>query len=189
MVAAAKLRRAQDAAQKRAPLCRAHGRGDRQPGRRRSPGPARRRCWSAPGSDQRHLVVVATADRGLAGGFNSGIVRAAREKIASADRRGQGRPDHHHRPQGAATSCAALYGDRYRRQLRGRHQARASRWRQPIADQILEPVRGRRSRRRHPVLQPLQVGGHARPRPRAQLIPAQVAERRRIDLKGACLRI
>jgi F-type H+-transporting ATPase subunit gamma len=35
------------------------------------------------GRDQRHLVIVATADRGLAGGFNSGIVRAARERIAS----------------------------------------------------------------------------------------------------------
>ncbi len=35
------------------------------------------------GSDQTHLVVVMTADRGLAGGFNSGIVRAAREHIQS----------------------------------------------------------------------------------------------------------
>ncbi len=35
------------------------------------------------GKDQRHLIVVATSDRGLAGGFNSGIVRAARERIAS----------------------------------------------------------------------------------------------------------
>ena len=34
------------------------------------------------GSQQRQLIVVATSDRGLAGGFNSGIVRAAREKIA-----------------------------------------------------------------------------------------------------------
>jgi F-type H+-transporting ATPase subunit gamma len=33
------------------------------------------------GSDQRQLVIVATADRGLAGAFNSGIVRAARQKI------------------------------------------------------------------------------------------------------------
>jgi F-type H+-transporting ATPase subunit gamma len=33
------------------------------------------------GSDRRHLVVVATSDRGLAGGFNSSIVRAARERI------------------------------------------------------------------------------------------------------------
>jgi F-type H+-transporting ATPase subunit gamma len=33
------------------------------------------------GSDRRHLIVVATSDRGLAGGFNSSIVRAARERI------------------------------------------------------------------------------------------------------------
>ena len=33
------------------------------------------------GSDQRHLVVIATSDRGLAGGFNTIIVRAARQKI------------------------------------------------------------------------------------------------------------
>src|SRR6185436_17605560 len=31
------------------------------------------------GSDRRELVVIATSDRGLAGGFNSSIVRAARE--------------------------------------------------------------------------------------------------------------
>ena len=35
------------------------------------------------GSDQRQLVIVATSDRGLAGAFNSSIVRAARQKIAS----------------------------------------------------------------------------------------------------------
>jgi F-type H+-transporting ATPase subunit gamma len=35
------------------------------------------------GSTDRELVVVATFDRGLAGGFNSSIVRAAREHIAS----------------------------------------------------------------------------------------------------------
>ena len=34
------------------------------------------------GRDQRHLIVVATSDRGLAGGFNSIIVRAARERIS-----------------------------------------------------------------------------------------------------------
>jgi len=35
------------------------------------------------GNDQRQLVIVATADRGLAGAFNSSIVRAARQKIAA----------------------------------------------------------------------------------------------------------
>jgi F-type H+-transporting ATPase subunit gamma len=35
------------------------------------------------GSDRRHLVVVVTSDRGLAGGFNTSIVRATRERIAA----------------------------------------------------------------------------------------------------------
>jgi F-type H+-transporting ATPase subunit gamma len=34
------------------------------------------------GREDKHLIVVATSDRGLAGGFNSSIVRAARERIA-----------------------------------------------------------------------------------------------------------
>ena len=33
------------------------------------------------GRDQKHLIVVAASDRGLAGGFTSSIVRAARERI------------------------------------------------------------------------------------------------------------
>src|SRR5215469_1492236 len=33
------------------------------------------------GRQDKHLIVVAAGDRGLAGGFNSGIVRAAREHI------------------------------------------------------------------------------------------------------------
>jgi F-type H+-transporting ATPase subunit gamma len=46
-------------------------------------GPGAPRLLAGTGSDQRHLVIVATSDRGLAGGFNSGIVRAAREKLAT----------------------------------------------------------------------------------------------------------
>jgi F-type H+-transporting ATPase subunit gamma len=34
------------------------------------------------GKDQKHLIVVATSDRGLAGGFNSAVVRLAREHVA-----------------------------------------------------------------------------------------------------------
>ncbi|MGH6958175.1 MAG: F0F1 ATP synthase subunit gamma, partial [Caulobacteraceae bacterium] len=41
------------------------------------------------GSDRKELVIVATADRGLAGGFNSSIVRAARDHIASSLTRGR----------------------------------------------------------------------------------------------------
>ena len=82
MVAAAKLRRSQDAAQNARPYAErmaavianlaAGVSGDGAP-----------RLLVGTGSDQRHLVVIATSDRGLAGGFNSSIVRAARERIAS----------------------------------------------------------------------------------------------------------
>jgi F-type H+-transporting ATPase subunit gamma len=80
MVAAAKLRKAQDAAQNARPYAQrmaavianlaAGVSGEGAP-----------KLLAGTGSDRRHLVVVATSDRGLAGGFNSSIVRAAREKI------------------------------------------------------------------------------------------------------------
>ena len=82
MVAAAKLRRSQDAAQNARPYAErmaavianlaAGVSGEGAP-----------KLLVGTGSDQRHLVVVATSDRGLAGGFNSSIVRAARERINS----------------------------------------------------------------------------------------------------------
>jgi len=82
MVAAAKLRRSQDAAQSARPYAARMAAvianlaggvsGDGAP-----------RLLVGTGSDTRHLVVVATADRGLSGGFNSSIVRAARERIGS----------------------------------------------------------------------------------------------------------
>src|ERR1700750_2788622 len=80
MVAAAKLRRSTDAAQNARPYAQrmaavianlaAGVSGDGAP-----------RLLVGTGSDQRHLWVVATSDRGLAGGFNSAIVRAARAHI------------------------------------------------------------------------------------------------------------
>ena len=41
------------------------------------------------GRDQVHLVVVMTSDRGLCGGFNSTIVRAARRKIRELREQGK----------------------------------------------------------------------------------------------------
>ena len=80
MVAAAKLRRAQDSAEAARPYARrmasvianlAKGvSGDGAP-----------KLLAGTGRDDKHLIVVATADRGLAGGFNSGVARAARERI------------------------------------------------------------------------------------------------------------
>jgi F-type H+-transporting ATPase subunit gamma len=82
MVAAAKLRKAQTAAQSARPYAErmasvianlaAGVSGEGAP-----------KLLVGTGADRRHLVVVATSDRGLAGGFNSAIVRAARERISS----------------------------------------------------------------------------------------------------------
>jgi F-type H+-transporting ATPase subunit gamma len=82
MVAAAKLRRAQQAAESARPYAQrmASVIGNLASG---VSGPSAPRLLAGTGSDQKHLVVVATSDRGLAGGFNSGIARLAREKIAS----------------------------------------------------------------------------------------------------------
>ena len=82
MVAAAKLRRAQAAAEAARPYAQkmANVIANLAGG---VSGPSAPRLLAGTGSDQRHLIVVATSDRGLAGGFNSSIARAAREKIAS----------------------------------------------------------------------------------------------------------
>jgi F-type H+-transporting ATPase subunit gamma len=80
MVAAAKLKRAQDAAENARPYAQRMGAvianlsagvsGDDAP-----------RLLAGTGRNQRHLIVVATGDRGLAGGFNTSVARAARERI------------------------------------------------------------------------------------------------------------
>jgi F-type H+-transporting ATPase subunit gamma len=82
MVAAAKLRRAQQAAQSARPYAErmasvianlASGvSGDGAP-----------KLLVGTGQDVKQLIIVATADRGLAGGFNSSIVRMARERIST----------------------------------------------------------------------------------------------------------
>ena len=79
MVAAAKLRRAQEAAEAARPYSQrmARGAGQHRRGRRR-----RRRCaalMTGTGKDDMHLLVVCTAERGLCGGFNSQIARLARD--------------------------------------------------------------------------------------------------------------
>src|ERR1700684_2052345 len=79
MVAAAKLRRAQHAAEAARPYAyrMASVIANLSAG---APGPPAPLLLAGTGQEQRHLIVVATSDRGLAGGFNSGIVRAARDK-------------------------------------------------------------------------------------------------------------
>src|SRR5690349_7173658 len=82
MVAAAKLRRAQQAADAARPYAQRMSAIISNLAAGVS-GPDAPKLLAGTGSDRRQLVVVAKADRGLAGAFNSSIVRAARQKIAS----------------------------------------------------------------------------------------------------------
>ncbi|MEO0681398.1 MAG: F0F1 ATP synthase subunit gamma [Pseudomonadota bacterium] len=80
MVAAAKLRRAQESAEAARPYAE---RLDAVLGRLAegaNPDTAPK-LMSGTGADQTHLLIVATSERGLCGGFNSTIVRLARLKI------------------------------------------------------------------------------------------------------------
>jgi F-type H+-transporting ATPase subunit gamma len=88
MVAAAKLKRAQDAATAGRPYANriaavianlsAAVKGDSAP-----------LLLRGTGKDDVHLLVVATAERGLCGGFNTQIVRLARERIAALQAQGK----------------------------------------------------------------------------------------------------
>ncbi len=81
MVAAAKLRRAQEQAEAARPFAERMERmlGSLAGGLSSSAGaPA---MLAGTGRDQVHLLIVATADRGLCGAFNSSIVREARRQI------------------------------------------------------------------------------------------------------------
>ena len=80
MVAAAKLRRAQDAAEAARPYAQqmtsvigalASGAGNSE---------GAPRLLAGTGADKTHLLVVMTSERGLCGGFNSTIVRLARAR-------------------------------------------------------------------------------------------------------------
>lgn len=81
MVAAAKLRRAQEQAMAARPYAEAMDKVLAALGQSfKGTGP---RLLAGTGSDQVQLVIVATADRGLCGAFNSTIVREARRLIRS----------------------------------------------------------------------------------------------------------
>lgn len=80
MVAAAKLRRAQEAAEAARPysqrMAEVLANVAENTGAEEAP-----KLMAGTGSDETHLLVVCTSDRGLCGGFNSAIVRLAREHI------------------------------------------------------------------------------------------------------------
>jgi F-type H+-transporting ATPase subunit gamma len=182
MVAAAKLRRTQDAAQSARPYAIRMAAVIANLAASVS-GAGAPRLLIGTGSTSRELVVVATADRGLAGGFNSGIVRAARDYLAQATNAGRqisiltiGRK--------ARSQLQRLYGDRSIGALEAGAKptlARAHEAAQIVLDRFeageFDVVTLFYSRFRSVVSQVPT---------RQQLIPAQVAGAESvIDLKGA----
>jgi F-type H+-transporting ATPase subunit gamma len=181
MVAAAKLRRTQEAAQSARPYATRMAAVIANLAAAVS-GPGAPKLLVGTGSRQRELVVVATADRGLAGGFNSSIVRAARDYMATATHEGRqlslltiGRK--------ARTQLARLYGGRSVGAFESGSKPTLARA-QEAADIILERFEAGDidvvtlfySRYRSVVSQVPT---------RQQLVPAQVEGAPSIDLKGA----
>jgi F-type H+-transporting ATPase subunit gamma len=80
MVAAAKLRRAQQAAEQGRPYAERMAAVMASLASRVTIGPESPKLLAGTGRDQTHLIVLATSDRGLAGAFNTNIVRAARRR-------------------------------------------------------------------------------------------------------------
>jgi len=89
MVAASKLRRAQAAAEAARPYAERMGKVLGSIASAVAGSDSAPRLLAGTGSDQVHLLVVCTAERGLCGPFNSAIVRLAREK--ANELRGQGK--------------------------------------------------------------------------------------------------
>jgi len=137
MVAAAKLKRAQEQAENARPYAKrmaavianlaAGVSGEDAP-----------RLLAGTGADQRHLIVVATADKGLAGGFSTNVVRAARERINSLIAAGKdvrivavGRK--------SRDQLRRLYGDRIVRTFElSEHKTLGLPAAQPVAEMIAE---------------------------------------------------
>ena len=89
MVAAAKLRRAQTAAEAGRPYATRLESVMASLASRITVGPESPKLLAGTGRQDTHLLVVATSDRGLAGAFNSNIVRAARKHADALIRDGK----------------------------------------------------------------------------------------------------
>jgi len=81
MVAAAKLRRAQESVEAARPYAERMERMLGSLAQATANQPGAPKLLAGTGRSDVHLIVVGTADRGLCGGFNSGIVREARRAI------------------------------------------------------------------------------------------------------------
>lgn len=82
MVAASKLKKAQDQAEASQPYARAMGEMLARLAAGVRITASSSKLLAGTGSDQTHLLVVVTSDRGLCGGFNGNLVRLARQEVA-----------------------------------------------------------------------------------------------------------
>jgi len=89
MVAAAKLRRAQQSAESGRPYSSRMTDVVQSLASRVTAGPQTPKLLAGTGKDDTHLIVLATADRGLAGAFSSNVVRAARRKADDLQAQGK----------------------------------------------------------------------------------------------------
>jgi F-type H+-transporting ATPase subunit gamma len=89
MVAAAKLRRAQTAAEAARPYAERMNKVLANVAKGVAGNPAAPRLLTGTGTDKTHLLVVFTAERGLCGAFNSSIARLARERILALQGEGK----------------------------------------------------------------------------------------------------
>ena len=100
MVAAAKLRRAQTAAEAARPYAERMEQVLATLAASISPASPAPPLLTGNGRDDVHLLVVCTAERGLCGGFNSSIVRLAREQALALIGAGQDGQDPLRRQEG-----------------------------------------------------------------------------------------
>ncbi len=89
MVAASKLRRAQEQAEASQPYAQAMAEMLSRVAKNVIINASSSKLLVGTGSDQKHLIVVVTADRGLCGGFNSNLAKSVREHVAELKRQGK----------------------------------------------------------------------------------------------------
>ncbi len=89
MVAASRLRRAQEQAEAARPYAERMERVLRSLAARMAGVPGAPPLLAGAGKDDTHLLIVATSDRGLAGGFNASILREARRRIRRLEAEGK----------------------------------------------------------------------------------------------------
>ena len=89
MVAASKLRRAQEQAEASQPYAQSMADMLARVAANVTVNESSSKLLAGTGSDHKHLLVVVTADRGLCGGFNSNLARAAKAKVLELQAEGK----------------------------------------------------------------------------------------------------